>query len=91
MKWNTPEAQARAQETRKLTPVERALAKPKSKTLAIKATCWQCQGGDADPCWQWRVGNCEIPSCPLYAHRPHQRHLGAPTPASLLVSSDTAS
>ena len=66
-----------------LDPIERAKTEPKSLRRAINAKCYECQGEDADPSWQWRVGNCEIPDCPLWPHRPYQKQKGLPTPARL--------
>ena len=66
-----------------LNPLEKSREKPTSKVLAIKAKCWQCQGEDADPCWKWRVGNCEIPDCGTFLHRPYQNLAGSPIPAAL--------
>lgn len=65
-------------------PLERAAEQPTSLRAAVTAKCFDCVGGDADPCWQWRVGNCACPSCPLYPVRPHRRHEGLATPTSLM-------
>ncbi len=70
------------------TPVERALDDPTSKSKAIVAKCWDCQGGDADPCVSWRIGNCTIKACPLHPVRPHQRLFGTPTPKALVTQFD---
>jgi len=35
-------------------PITKAKNKPQSRQLAINAKCYECQGCDADPCWQWR-------------------------------------
>lgn len=64
-------------------PIQKAQANPTSLRAAIDAKCWDCEGGDADPCIQWRVGNCVSPDCPLYPVRPHQRLFGAEIPAAL--------
>ena len=61
-------------------PIERAKRNPKSLRLAINANCWDCQGRDADPAPRWRIGNCEIPHCPLYPVRPYQSRYGTPMP-----------
>jgi hypothetical protein len=68
------------------SPAEAARQNPRSRRFAINAKCFDCQGGDADPCWQWRVGNCDISSCGLYPLRPHQRMAGKPVPPSLSCS-----
>ena len=65
------------------TPIERAQANPTSLRAAIDGKCFDCEGGDADPCIQWRIGNCVSPDCPLYPVRPHQRLFGAEMPAAL--------
>lgn len=78
------ERKAAGRSTR-LTPVERSQADPRSRTKAIAAMCWDCQGGDADPCNPWRVGNCTIEACPLHWLRPHQKLQGTPTPKALLT------
>ena len=68
------------------TPLEKTLLNPKSLRLAINAKCWDCQGGDSDPCVQWRIGNCEISDCALFKVRPHQRLWGSTTPKALRFS-----
>lgn len=55
------------------TPYEEALAKPKSRALAIRAKCWDCEGGDGDPGWQKRVRTCVVEKCPLWHVRPYRR------------------
>lgn len=67
----------------RLDPAERARANPTSLRAAVTAKCWDCEGADEDPCWQWRVGNCQIRDCPLWPHRPHQKFEGREMPASL--------
>ncbi len=67
----------------KLDPIQRAEKNPGSRALAIKGKCYDCQGRDADPHWQWRVGNCDIPKCPLYSVRPYQAKMGTETPPAL--------
>lgn len=42
------------------TPFERHLERPDSRSLAIAAKCWDCQGRDYDPHVRWRIGNCEV-------------------------------
>ena len=69
-------------------PIQKAKANPNSLRLAINAKCYDCQGQDADPCVEWRIGNCEIPDCPLYPVRPYKHLLGKPVPASLRFYSD---
>ena len=82
------EAQARLRaegKLQQLDPLEKAQAKPQSLRLAINAKCWDCIGGDADPCPRWRIGNCMVSRCPLHPQRPYQRYEGTPVPASLRV------
>jgi hypothetical protein len=70
----------------KLTPLERAKKNPKSTRAAINAKCWECEGGDADPYVNWRVGNCTCKdTCGLHAVRPYQKYAGAQPPKSLQV------
>ncbi len=84
------ERRAAGETIRHLTPVQKSIAKPKSRTLAITANCYMCQGGSADPGFRWRVGNCTVgplkedeSGCALFALRPYQRLLGRPAPALL--------
>jgi|GEM_PF-2434240 len=65
------------------SPIEKAGANPNSLRLAVNAMCFQCEGCDADPCVQWRIGNCNITDCPLYSVRPYRYMRGRPVPASL--------
>lgn len=44
-KWREENPEYKIQ---RLNPVEKAKANPKSKTLAIKAFCWECCGGDKE-------------------------------------------
>jgi hypothetical protein len=53
-------------------PLDEALARPKSRVLAIRAKCWDCEGRGADPGWQRRVRECVVESCPLWHLRPYQ-------------------
>lgn len=57
----------------RLDPIERLATNPTSLRLAINAKCYDCQGQDADPNWQRRVGECGCTTCPLHAVRPYQR------------------
>ena len=80
-KTNLPKGRQPGSKNR--TPVEKLEANPNSLRLSVNAQCWQCQGEDADPCVQWRIGNCEIPKCAIYAVRPYQQKEGEPLPHSL--------
>lgn len=53
----------------RMNPVEKALANPNSKAMAIRAMCYQCVGGEraVDT-----IRNCSSHSCALYPHRPYQ-------------------
>lgn len=75
-----------AGELERMNPLEKARANPTSWVAAVRAKRWQCQGEDADPNWQWRVGNCEIPDCGTFLHRPYQKMKGTKIPPSLRVS-----
>lgn len=72
----------------RLNPIEKAKRNPKSLRLAINAKCFDCEGQDADPRVQWRIGNCVIPDCPLWPVRPYQSLAGTPTPTWLRDSED---
>lgn len=93
---NLKKAQARLAEMRatgeeiivRRTPAERLEANPTSLRRAIDAKCFDCIGADDDPCYQWRIGNCGVPGCPLYAVRPYQSQYGKPVPASLKAVDD---
>ena len=56
----------------RLNPVEKALANHQSKSLAIRAFCYQCMGEGGDPGWQNEIRNCTAPKCALYNHRPYR-------------------
>ncbi len=84
------ERRAAGEMIRHLTPVQKSIAKPQSRTLAIAANCYTCQGGSADSGVRWRIGNCTVgplkedeSGCALFALRPYQRLLGRPAPALL--------
>jgi len=62
-------------------PIEKLSDNPTSLRAAVTAMCFDCVGQDADPAWQWRVGNCECSTCPLHAVRPHQNQVGRRAPA----------
>jgi len=64
-------------------PMKRAEANPTSLRRAIDAKCWDCQGRDSDPSPRWRIGNCEMPDCPLYPVRPYQTRTGSEMPKAL--------
>lgn len=49
-------------------PIEKALAHPNSKVLAIKAKCWDCCGGQRN-----EIRDCPCQACPLWPHRPYQK------------------
>lgn len=67
-----------------MTPTQKHVLKPASLRLAINAMCYQCQEKNADPCVQWRIGNCETSTCGLFTVRPYKKMEGRPVPASLL-------
>lgn len=73
----------RAQTPKTYDPMERALKNPTSLRAAIDAKCWDCQGRDSDPAPRWRIGNCEMPDCPLYPVRPYQSNQYRPMPNAL--------
>jgi len=57
----------------RLDPLQRAATNPRSLRLAINAKCFDCEGGNADPSVQRRIGACEIRACPLWTVRPYQQ------------------
>lgn len=82
MKRNLPSTRGRTFKVR--NPEEKYRdAEKKTRKLAIYAKCYDCVGGDADPAYQWRIGNCIIPGCALYRFRPFQDRCGKPKPKSL--------
>lgn len=64
-------------------PIEQLKRNPTSLRASINAKCFDCQGQDSDPAVKWRIGNCEIPDCPLFNVRPYQDNLSRPMPAVL--------
>jgi hypothetical protein len=56
----------------RLDPLEKARRNPKSLRLAVNAKCFDCEGGNADPNVQRRIGTCSIAACPLHPVRPYQ-------------------
>lgn len=85
VKSSTNMARARAARTfdRRRTPLDVIREKPSSLRAAVNAKCYDCEGGDADPCVQWRIGNCVMDECPLFNVRPYQKMRGRPVPPSL--------
>lgn len=65
-------------------PLEKLADNPTSLRLAINAKCYQCEGEDADQNVRWRIGNCVVPKCGLFAVRPHQHLHGTSAPKSLV-------
>jgi hypothetical protein len=61
---------AEAKPAPKRNPLEQAAANPRSRKVAIKAKCWDCQGGDGDPGVFRRIRECPSSGCPLWPHRP---------------------
>ena len=57
---------------KRLSPVEKAQADPRSLRKAINAFCYECMGGDGEPGARDHVRNCTAPKCPLYPVRPWQ-------------------
>jgi hypothetical protein len=62
----------RTMKRRMMNPHQQALGFPTSLKLAIRAKCWDCEGGDADAGWQDRVRNCVVERCPLWHVRPYR-------------------
>jgi len=66
--YHNPEAKPE-----RLDPIQKSKKNPGSRQLAIRAYCYSCSGENSDPHWRWRIGNCEIPECPLWRFRPYQK------------------
>ena len=77
--------QPRQKGSKNKTPLEKLAENPTSLRAAVNAKCYQCQGEDADPSVQWRIGNCEIPDCGLWEIRPYLGLEGKPVPKGLKV------
>ncbi len=58
---------------RRLNPLEKAAKNPRSRSLAIRAKCYDCVGQDCDPGWRARITDCNAPTCPLWPLRPYQK------------------
>jgi len=56
----------------KFDPIEAAKRNPKSRSLAIRAKCWDCQGAGADPGTRAGIAECPSTTCPLWSVRPYQ-------------------
>jgi len=56
-----------------LNPLEKAIANPKSKSLAIKAKCFDCMGKGYDKGWKLAIKHCNCLDCPLHPFRPYQK------------------
>ena len=59
---------------KRLSPVEKALADPRSLRKAVTAFCYECMGGDDEPGARKEVTNCSAKGCPLYQVRPWQQN-----------------
>jgi hypothetical protein len=59
-----------------LNPLEKAIANPKSRILAIKAFCFTCMGSGDDKGWKLSIKHCTCINCPLYSFRPYQNIKG---------------
>ena len=53
------------EKTERLDPLEKARQNPQSKSLAIRAMCWECSGAQRE-----EIKNCPCEKCPLWVHRP---------------------
>ncbi len=62
------EKRANGEEIIRLTPIEKAKARPGSLRLAINAKCWECS------CEQRiEITKCHLKDCPLWPVRPYQK------------------
>ena len=59
---------------RRLSPVEKARADPRSLRKAVTAFCYECVGGDDEPGARKEVTNCTAKGCHLYPIRPWQQN-----------------
>ena len=57
-----------AGEIKKLNPIEKAYANPKSLRLAINGKCWECSCGQ-----RVEITKCTVKDCCLWGVRPYQR------------------
>lgn len=55
------------------SPLNKALADPKSLRKAVTAFCYECVGGDGEPGARIHVRNCTTRNCPLFRVRPWQK------------------
>ena len=53
----------------RLNPIEKARQNPKSKSLAIRAMCYHCVGGEQAV---QTIRHCTSTTCPLHPVRPYQ-------------------
>lgn len=62
---------ARPKNSKSMTPVEAAAAKPKSAKLAIAAFCYNCMGANSNRphVTKTMVRDCTAKDCALYPHR----------------------
>lgn len=77
--WRSREQKAADRETASTSrpipdeaPVRTAFQYPWSKPRAIRARCWECQGGTADSGVKDRIRDCACADCPLYPVRPYR-------------------
>jgi hypothetical protein len=68
------ELSAKGTVIRRMSPIEKAQANPRSPTLAIRGKCWECAGSGADGTQVTKatIGGCQITQCPLWNLRPFQ-------------------
>jgi hypothetical protein len=71
-------------------PIQKAKENPKSRTLAINAKCWDCQGAGENPGTRWLIGNCPCSDCPLFSVRPFKNLLNSKMPVQLMYGKEDA-
>ena len=72
LEYRAKVASGEIQPPERLDPLQRARQNPTSKTLAIRAHCWQCVGADGTPNWTDEVRQCPVLKCALHHVRPYQ-------------------
>lgn len=61
-----------------LNPTEKALADPKSRSKAIRATCYECLGAEDCPNVRNEIGHCMAFDCALWHLRPYRENATNP-------------
>lgn len=78
--------QARSRDGQERSPLEVALASPRSRDKAIAAKCWDCCGRLGRNAWRKEVLACQARQCPLWHLRTATVHKGGRKKASGVAS-----